>query len=229
MTTTVSNSSSSSQQILASLSKSSSSSSTQETSAAEDQQSKFLKLLTTQLQNQDPLNPMDNAETTSQLAQISTVDGIERLNQTITSMMTSFKTGEAYQAAALVGRQVLVDGNQLQLQEGLSLGGVNLSGAADHVYVTFYDSTGKEVDKVDLGGMEKGSNTFIWGGKLSDGTQLADGKYTIKVSAEQAGNKVEVSSLEMATVSSVVNAADGVSIEVGRFGQMSMSDIKRIL
>lgn len=228
MTTAVNNSSAYSQQILSSLS-GSSSSSTKETSAAEDQQSKFLKLLTTQLQNQDPLNPMDNAETTSQLAQISTVDGIERLNQTIASMMSSYKTGEAYQAAALVGRQVLVDGNQLQLQEGLSLGGVDLEGDADHVYVTFYDSTGKEVDKVDLGAMDKGSNTFIWGGELSDGTQLADGKYTIKVEAQLAGKKVDVSSLEMATVASVVNGTDGVSIEIGRFGQMSLSDIKRIL
>lgn len=220
-----------SQDILNSLSRNGSSSSTSKTSAAsaDDQQSKFLKLLTTQLQNQDPLNPMDNAQTTSQLAQISTVDGIERLNATISSMMTNSKTSEVFQASALIGHQVLVEGDRVQLQEGLSLGGVNLDKAADHVYVSFYDSTGKEVDKVDLGAMEKGSNTFIWGGKTSDGTQLEDGKYTIKVTAEASGKSVTVKPLEMATVSSVVNGSDGLTIEVGRFGQMSMSDIKRIL
>lgn len=226
MTTAVNNSSSYSQEILNSLGRSNS---TDKASTADEQSSRFLRLLTTQLQNQDPLNPMDNAQTTSQLAQISTVDGIERLNSTIGSMMSTFKSSEAYQAAALVGRQVLVGGNQLQLQEGLSLGGVDLAGDADHVYVSIFDKTGTEVDRVDLGVQKKGSNTFIWDGKLSNGTQLADGKYTIKVAAENAGKKVEVSSLEMATVASVVNSSDSVGIEVGRFGLLSLSDIKRIL
>ena len=65
------------------------------TTKAEDQQTKFLTLLTTQLKNQDPLNPMDNAQMTSQLAQISTVDGIERLNATLASMMSSTSETQA--------------------------------------------------------------------------------------------------------------------------------------
>ena len=87
------------------------------TTKAEDQQTKFLTLLTTQLKNQDPLNPMDNAQMTSQLAQISTVDGIERLNTTLASMMSSTSETQALQMAALVGHGALVDGNNLPLTE----------------------------------------------------------------------------------------------------------------
>jgi flagellar basal-body rod modification protein FlgD len=73
-----------------------------------DAQDRFLKLLTTQLKNQDPLNPMDNAQMTSQLAQISTVDGIEKLNATLQKMLSSSNEPEAMQASALVGHQVMV-------------------------------------------------------------------------------------------------------------------------
>ena len=76
-------------------------------------------MLTTQLKNQDPLNPLDNAQVTSQLAQISTVDGIERLNQTLTSMMDGMLSSETMQAAALVGRSVLVPGQHMTLGEGV--------------------------------------------------------------------------------------------------------------
>lgn len=226
MTSAVSNSTTTTDQLLASLS--GSSSSTSATSAA-DQQSQFLTLLTTQLKNQDPLNPMDNAQMTSQLAQISTVDGINKLNTTITQMMSNQQGSEAYQAANLVGKQVLVDGNRLNLQSGAALGGVDLSGVADHVYVSIYDSAGNQVDQIDLGSQEKGSQMFVWDGKTSDGTQLADGTYTMKVTAAQSSNSVDVSSLEMATVNSVATDNNTVSIDVGRFGLMSMSDVKRIL
>ena len=91
------------------------SSSSTKSSAAADGQDRFLKLLTTQLRNQDPLNPMDNAQMTSQLAQISTVDGIAKLNATLEKLVGSQQGSDALQAAALVGRDVLVNGNNLQV------------------------------------------------------------------------------------------------------------------
>ena len=78
------------------------------TSKTTDAQSNFLKLLTEQLKNQDPLSPMDNAQMTSQLAQISTVDGIEKLNTTLTAMLSGSQSSEAVQAAALVDRKSVV-------------------------------------------------------------------------------------------------------------------------
>lgn len=94
---------------------------TSTTNKASDQESRFLTLLTSQLKNQDPLNPMDNAETTSQLAQISTVTGIEKLNATLTKMMSSNQTSDTLQAANLVGHSVLVEGNQLALSSSMAV------------------------------------------------------------------------------------------------------------
>jgi len=105
----------------------------------------FLKLLTTQLQNQDPLNPMDNAQMTSQLAQISTVDGITKLNATLQSMFSSVADSQTLQAAALVNRVVLVPGKGLMLHEKKSAGGVELEGPADRVTVNIADANGLPV------------------------------------------------------------------------------------
>ena len=118
------------------------------TSKTTDAQSNFLKLLTEQLKNQDPLSPMDNAQMTSQLAQISTVDGIEKLNTTLTAMLSGSQSSEAVQAAALVGKGVMVGGSSLTLAGSKAYGGFELASAADKVTVTIKDSNGLEVRKL---------------------------------------------------------------------------------
>src|SRR5450830_976051 len=92
-------------------------------SAAQD---RFLTLLVTQLKNQDPLSPMDNAQITSQMAQISTVSGIDQLNATLQSMAASFSAGQSLQATAMIGHSVFVPGSTLQLQNGAAPFGVDL-------------------------------------------------------------------------------------------------------
>src|SRR4249920_884865 len=86
-------------------------------------QDQFLKLLITQMQNQDPLNPMDNAQVTSQLAQISTVTGIDKLNTTIGDMNTAMVASQSLQASALVGKGIVAPGNTMLLQQGQAVGG----------------------------------------------------------------------------------------------------------
>src|SRR5215204_242231 len=105
-----------------------------QTSATAGLQDRFLKLLVTQMKNQDPLNPLDNAQVTTQLAQISTVNGIEKLNATIEAMASSFTSGQSLQAATMIGKDVLVPGSTLQLA-GSSVFGVELAQAADQVKV----------------------------------------------------------------------------------------------
>jgi flagellar basal-body rod modification protein FlgD len=200
---------------------------TTDTSAVSED--RFLMMLTTQLKNQDPMNPMDNAEMTSQLAQISTVDGLKKVNSTLEAMLGSFQQNETMQAAAMVGRGVLVEGKGLQLYEGQALGGVELSGAADKVTVTIRDASGNDVRTLDLGEMEAGSHVFTWDGKTDSDAAASAGNYTISVSAVQGETKVDASALQLGTVSSVVRGAKNVEIEVGRLGMFSMSDIKRIL
>src|SRR4051794_1170360 len=101
------------------------------TTATDDARSsdRFLKLLVTQLQNQDPLNPMDNAQVTSQMAQINTVTGIEKLNTTVQGLNSQFVQLQALQGASLVGRDVLMQGDALQTSDGAGTGGFELGSA----------------------------------------------------------------------------------------------------
>ena len=200
-----------------------------ETSATNDAQTNFLTLLTTQLKNQDPLNPLDNAEVTSQLAQISTVDGIERLNQTLATMMDGMLSNETMQAAALVGRSVLVPGQHMTLGEGGALGGVTLDGAASDVQVSIMDATGREVASIDMGALQAGTYGFRWDGTAIDGSAAAGGRYTIAVKALSGGEKVAAETLEQGTVSSITRGTGGIAAEVGSLGMFSMSDIRQIL
>ncbi|WP_300434349.1 flagellar hook assembly protein FlgD [Zoogloea sp.] len=199
------------------------------TSKTTDAQSNFLKLLTEQLKNQDPLSPMDNAQMTSQLAQISTVDGIEKLNTTLTAMLSGSQSGEAVQAAALVGKGVMVGGSSLTLAGSKAYGGFELASAADKVTVTIKDSNGLEVRKLELGDAEAGISNFAWDGLTSSGAQAVDGKYTMSVSATRGDTDLKPTALQLSTVNSVLRTSSGtVSLDVGG-SLVSLADIKQIL
>ena len=199
------------------------------TSKTTEAQSNFLKLLTEQLKNQDPLSPMDNAQMTSQLAQISTVDGIEKLNTTLTAMLSGSQSGEAVQAAALVGKGVMVGGSSLTLAGSKAYGGFELASAADKVTVTIKDSNGLEVRKLELGDAEAGISNFAWDGLTSSGAQAVDGKYTMSVSATRGDTDLKPTALQLSTVNSVLRTSSGtVSLDVGG-SLVSLADIKQIL
>lgn len=212
--------------VIAALQKSSTSS----TSKTDEAQSRFLKLLTEQLKNQDPLNPMDNAQMTSQLAQISTVDGISKLNTTLTALLQDSQSGEAMQAAALVGKGVMVEGKALTLSGSKAYGGFELTSAADKVTVTIKDSGGTEVRKMELGAFDAGVFNFAWDGKTTNGTQAVDGKYTMSVTATRGSDDVKPIALQLTTVNSVLRTSKGeVSLDVGSGNLVSLTDIKQIL
>ena len=199
------------------------------TSKTTDAQTNFLKLLTEQLKNQDPLSPMDNAQMTSQLAQISTVDGIEKLNTTLTAMLSGSQSGEAVQAAALVGKGVMVGGSSLTLAGSKAYGGFELASAADKVTVTIKDSNDLEVRKLELGDAEAGISNFAWDGLTSSGAQAVDGKYTMSVSATRGDTDLKPTALQLSTVNSVLRTSSGtVSLDVGG-SLVSLADIKQIL
>lgn len=202
---------------------------TKTTSKTDDAQNRFLKLLTAQLKNQDPLNPVDNAQTTSQLAQISTVDGIERLNETLKGLVGSYKTSETLQAAVLVGHQVLVDGDQMELKGGYAVAGFDLSATADKVNISIRDANGIEVANEMLSSQDAGTHNFGWDGTTANGAIAADGKYTMKITATKGTTAVASTTLEMATVTSVVNGESGASITAGRFGKLNLSAIRSII
>jgi flagellar basal-body rod modification protein FlgD len=192
-------------------------------------QDRFLKLLVTQLKNQDPLNPMDNAQMTSQMAQISTVEGIEKLNATLKMILEGSNENQAMQAAALVGHGVLVPGSGLALSGGMAIGGIELAEPADRVTLTIKDANGIAVRTLELGAQAAGSQGFAWDGKADSGAQAADGAYTISVRAQRGEANVGATALQMGVVSSVVRTSQGVSLNVGALGMFGMSDVRQIL
>lgn len=192
-------------------------------------QDRFLKLLTTQLRNQDPLNPMDNAQMTSQLAQISTVDGITRLNATLEKLVGSQQGAETLQAAVLVGRDVLVEGKSLQVAGAGAAGGVELGADADRVEVTIRNANGIPVRTISLGELDAGTHKFAWDGKSDSGAQVADGNYSMQVKAYSGTAAVDAATLQVSRVSSVVRESTGVSLDLGSQGRVGLDSVEEIL
>ncbi|MDR2207925.1 MAG: flagellar hook assembly protein FlgD [Azoarcus sp.] len=192
----------------------------------QDEQNRFLTLLTTQLRNQDPMSPLQNAELTMQLAQMSTVDGIERLNKMMQSLMES---RELTDSTALIGRGVLVDGKGLGLTEAGAIGGFDLNLPADTVTVTIHDSSGQVVKKLEFNKVDAGSHNYVWDGLAEDGSEAAQGMYTVSVSASLDGVPVGIKPLEFGPVTAVVRGAQGADLQVGGLGIFKLDDIRQIL
>jgi len=198
-------------------------------SAAENQQDRFLKLLVTQMRNQDPLNPMENAEVTTQIAQISTVNGIDKLNATLKSMETSFLGAQTLQAGSLVGRGVLGDGDSILLEQGNGTAAFVLDGPATGVQINFFDSKGALVHTETLDAARAGTTVIGWDGKTDTGTQLADGKYTFEVTALRDGKRTEVDTLGFGRVQGVVLDAQGLLLDTHGLGVLALGQVKQIL
>lgn len=198
-------------------------------STSEEVQNRFLKLLVTQLKNQDPLNPLDNAAVTSQISQISTVTGIEKLNTTLETLLNTFNDGQSMQAAGLLGKSVLVAGSQLALTAGKASGGVNLGGPADSVKLSIMDAAGRVVQSQELGGHEAGNLSFVWDGKSDSGTAVPDGKYSFAVSAARGGEKVAAETLQIGTVAALVRDKNQFQLDLGALGRVNFDKVQQIL
>lgn len=199
------------------------------TSAAE-QEDRFMKLLVAQMKNQDPLNPMDNAQMTSQVAQINTVGGIEKLNTTVGSLLSAFQAVQAQSAMQMPGRSVLVAGQSLALAGGQATGGVDLPVDAARVQVEILDPAGIVVRTLELGKSGAGVRSFTWDGKAADGTQLPDGSWRMRVGAVTAqGKLIEATPLAAARVQSVSQRDGAVQLDLGSAGTRAWSDIHSFL
>jgi flagellar basal-body rod modification protein FlgD len=183
---------------------------------------RFLKLLVTQLQNQDPLNPLDNAQLTSQLAQINTVNGIEKLNTTVKDLGSQFTQFQALQGAALVGHDVTVQGNRLEVNSGVAAGGFELANAADAVKVEVQDSSGRVVDTMLMGAETGGTHQFNW-----QAPDVADGKaYTFRVTATSGTNAVVTTPLMRDRVTGVTSSSTGLVLQTLYTGNVPYAQVK---
>jgi len=200
-----------------------------QTSATEGLQDRFLKLLVTQMKNQDPLNPMDNAQVTSQLAQISTVSGIDKLNQTMNSMSSSFLATQSLQASGLIGRSVLAPGSDILLQSGAGTAGVQLAQPADQISVTIRGSGGQVLKTINMGAQDAGIRNFRWDGSTDAGGRATDGIYTFEVAAVQGGKQIDAQSLGAGVVQSVSLGSGDLQLNTIGLGAVSVGQIKQIL
>lgn len=189
-------------------------------------QNQFMTLLTTQLQNQDPMNPMDSSQMTSQLAQISTVSGISQLNTTLQALSGSMI---ASSATSMVGHGVLVDGSTINLANGQGLAGINLQNPADNVVVTIKDASGNPVRTLNLGAQQAGIVPLAWDGNNDAGTAVASGTYTFSAQAVSGGNTSAATTLSFGTVNGVVPSATGATLDVSQLGAFDMSKILMVM
>ncbi|MFN4103249.1 MAG: flagellar hook assembly protein FlgD [Tepidimonas sp.] len=162
-------------------------------------QERFLKLFVAQLNNQDPLNPLDNAQMTTQMAQINQVVGLQQVNETLKSLATQFGMVSSIQGAQLVGREVASEGNGLVVADGKARGAFNLAGAADRVSVEILGRAGEVLGTVDLGGRGAGLQTFEWPLGSVDPARVA----TLRVTATGGGQSVTATPLALHKVQSV--------------------------
>ena len=198
-------------------------------SSTNEMSDRFLKLLVTQMKNQDPLNPLDNAQVTSQLAQINTVSGIEKLNSTMQNLSTSFMAGQSLQSASLIGRSVLTDSNRLAWNGATVTGAAELAQPADRMTVTIADAAGNAVRTMELGPQKAGTAQFQWDGLNDAGARVADGAYTFRIAAQRGGQPVTATPLGIGRVASVSFGNEGLRVDVDGIGAIQMFQIKRIL
>jgi flagellar basal-body rod modification protein FlgD len=141
---------------------------------AAETQDRFLKLLVAQMNNQDPLNPMDNAQVTSQMAQIQQVTSLSTLDTSIKNLGGQLGQMQALQSISLVGREVSVPGNKMQVAGGVAEASYELDGPAQAVKLEVLGPAGNVIDTQQLGAQSSGRQAFTWkaGNYAADGTDL---------------------------------------------------------
>lgn len=203
-------------------------------STSQDLQNSFLTLLVAQLKNQDPTNPMQNNELTTQLAQINTVSGIEKLNTTLGSISGQIDSSQSLQASSLIGHGVMIPGTTVLAgsKDGTVTTtpfGVELERSADKVTATISNKDGLAVRTIEIGGLSAGVHSFTWDGSLDAGGNAPDGAYTVAITASSGNESLVATPLSYAVVNGVTRGNDGSKLDLGLAGTITMDKVRQIL
>ncbi|MET0105118.1 MAG: flagellar hook assembly protein FlgD [Sedimenticola sp.] len=190
----------------------------------------FLKLMVTQLSNQDPFEPMDNTQFVSQMAQFASVTGLDKLNESFDSFSASMTSDQALQAGSLIGREVLVPVDQGHLSAGGAIRGQVELGQSATVKVRVTDAVGQLVREISLGQQQAGPVHFSWDGITSDGEYAPVGNYRIQVEARRSGNAESLQTQIFAPVESVVlgSSGQGLTLNLEGLGPVAFNQVKQI-
>ncbi len=196
--------------------------STSNGTSSADLSKNFLKMLTVQLQNQDPMNPMDNAAMTTQLAQLNQVDGINKLNTSVNALVAQMQSANFMNLASSVGKTALAEGSEVYFSgQAIGMAG-KLDAPVDSLKAVIRDRNSQIVNQIDFGPTPAGVVDFIWDGGDDAGKQVASGKYTLELTATDAQGKTSTPKTFVgAMVSSI--GQEGTDMKVG------LSDGRNIL
>jgi flagellar basal-body rod modification protein FlgD len=190
----------------------------------------FLKLMVTQLNNQDPFKPMENGEFLGQIAQFGSVTGLEKLNQNFESLAASITSGQALQAGSLVGREVLAPVDAGYLGTGGALRGqVSLEQSSPQVTVRITDQVGQLVREMPMGSAAPGPLNFTWDGMTDLGTFAPPGLYRVSVEAVQSDRAVDLQTKLFAEVESVnLSGRNGLTLNLEGLGPIAFNNVQQI-
>jgi flagellar basal-body rod modification protein FlgD len=170
----------------------------------------FLTLLVAQLQNQDPMNPSESTEFTAQLAQFSSLEQLQNVNDTLASFEVYQSTLNNIEAADFIGSTITAVGNTVTVSDGASDDiSVELGEDCSSVYVQIYDSSGAFVNDIDAGRLAAGTHAISWDGTDENGTTVGDGVYTFSVMAVDANGD------SVASTSYVTGKVTGIDYQSG--------------
>jgi len=194
-------------------------------------QKDFLKLMTTQLRNQDPFEPMDNGEFLGQLASFGTVSGINDLKAEIQKLTGTLTSDQSLQAASMIGREVLVPGKYAELATGGAIKvAVELPNSVSNLKIGIYDLSGQLIREVSLGSQSPGTVAFNWDGLATDGVAVPSGRYEIRAEAISAGVNEAYEVLIADNVRSVTlpRAGEELKLDLEGLGEVSFSQVRQI-
>ena len=191
-------------------------------------QEDFLKLLMTQLQNQDPMEPMDNGEFMGQMAQFSTVQGVTEMGESIDGLVSIYQGQQMSANASMIGKKALVNGNWAQLEDGKLAGAIDLTTAANDLRVDVKSESGELMASIGLGSKMAGTQEFSWDGIKHDGTTVPEGNYYLSASAIRDGQATVPAMQVYGTVNSVQMKGSEVTLNVSGQGNVSFNNVKRI-
>lgn len=195
-------------------------------------QEDFLALMVQQLKNQDPMKPMENGEFLGQMAQFSTVNGIAEMSKSVSALTEAFNSGQALQAASMVGRTVLTEGSTGVLPAGGSLAGaVELPEASANGVVRIYSSAGQLVKTLPLGNQAAGLCNFKWDGTLANGQPAPAGSYKVTAALGARTGDTALGTYIASKVESVTLSASGGSstIRTEAGTNLPLSQVKAVM
>ncbi len=190
----------------------------------------FLKLMTAQMNNQDPTKPMEGGEFFSQIAQFSSVAGIQDLQNSFTQVATALQSNQALQASTMVGRTVMIPSGEAVFNgEDPVVGKVGVPDATNQLIINVMDNTGQVVKTMNMGTRDAGVVDFSWDGRNEEGELMPKGDYTIEAIATTSSESIELATLLAERVESVTLGSGGITLDLASDRSVPMSGVKQVL